>query len=57
MAKNEHIYAIFCREEVDGDVVSGENVTTVEGYGVFNFEAASISIVSDKMKTSLLRNA
>ena len=40
MTKNEHIYAICCRPEVDGDC---GNVKTIEGYVVLNFEAASIS--------------
>ena len=43
MAQNEHVYAIFCRPEVAGDVISGGNVKTIEGYVVLNFEAASIS--------------
>ena len=42
MTKNEHVHAILCRPEVTGDVVSGENIKTIEGYVVLNFEAASI---------------
>ena len=41
--QNEHVYAIVCRPEVAGDVVSIGNVKTVEGYAVLNFEAASFS--------------
>ena len=44
MTKNEHVYAMFCRPEVAGDVISGEHVKTTEGYFVLNFEAASFSI-------------
>ena len=43
MTKNEHVYAIFCRPEVDGDVISSGNVKTIDGYFVLNFEAASIN--------------
>ena len=41
MTANEHVYAICCRLEVAGDVISGENVKTVEGHAVLNFEVAS----------------
>ena len=43
MTKNEHIYAIFCRLEVAGDVFSGGIVKTIEGYVVLIFYAVSIS--------------
>ena len=43
MTKNENLYAIFCRPEVAGDVISRENVRTVEGYVMLNVEAASVS--------------
>ena len=43
MAQNEDIYAICCGPEVVGDVISGENVKTTEGYALFNFDAGSIS--------------
>ena len=43
MTQNEHVYAIYCRPEVDGDVISGGNVKTIEGYVGLNFEAASVS--------------
>ena len=41
MTQNEYVYAICCRPEVAGDVISGGNVNTTEGYAVLNFEAAS----------------
>ena len=41
MTKNEHAYAIFCRPEVAGDVIFRQNVKTLEGYAVLNFEGAS----------------
>ena len=43
MTKNEHVYAIFCRPVVAGDVVYDVDVKTIEGYVVLNFEAASLS--------------
>ena len=43
MTKNEHVYAIFCRTEEAGDVISGGNVKTVEVYVLLNFEAVSVS--------------
>ena len=39
--QNEHVYAICCRLAVDCDVISGQNLKTVEGYVVVNFEIAS----------------
>jgi hypothetical protein len=43
MTQNEHVYAIYCRPEVDGDVISGENLKTTKSYVVLNFEATSIN--------------
>ena len=43
MTQNEYGYATCCRLEVAGDVICGENVKTIEGYTLLNFEAASIS--------------
>ena len=43
MTKKEHVYAICCRPEVAGDVISSGNVKIIEGYVVLNFEDASIS--------------
>ena len=47
MTQNEHVYAICCRPEVAGDVISGENAKTVEGYAVLNFEVASLCSFRD----------
>ena len=41
MTQNEHVYAISCRPSVAGDIVSGENVKTADGYDLLNFETAS----------------
>ena len=45
MTQIEHVYAIGCWPEIAGDVISGENVKTIEGYVVLkvNYEAVSIS--------------
>ena len=43
MTKNKHVYVICCQMEVAGDVLSGENVKTIESYALLNCEAASIS--------------
>ena len=43
LTQNEHVYAICCRAEVAGEVNSDENVKTIEGYALLNFEAVSIS--------------
>ena len=43
MTQNEHIYAIYCRPEVAGDFISGDNIKTLEGYAVLNVEVASFS--------------
>ena len=47
MTQNELVYAICCRPEVAGDVIPGENVKTIEGYAVLNFEVASFSSFRD----------
>ena len=44
MTQNEHVYAICYRLEVAGDVISAENVNTIDGYAVLNITAASVSI-------------
>ena len=44
MTQNEHVCGIFGRPEVAGDVVSCENVKTIDGYATLNFEAARFSI-------------
>ena len=40
LAKNEHVYVIWCWPEVDGDVISGQNAKTVGKYVVVNFEVS-----------------
>ena len=42
MTQNKDVYAICCGPEVAGDVISGGNVKTIEGYTVLNVETASI---------------
>ena len=41
MTQNEHAYAICCRPDVAGDVISGESVKTIESNAVSNVELAS----------------
>ena len=43
MTQNEHFYAIRCRPEVAGGVISGDNVKTVERHALLYFEADSLS--------------
>ena len=43
MTHNENAYAICCRPEVAGGDISGENIKTLKGYALFNFEAAIAS--------------
>ena len=43
MTKNEHVFAIFRRQEVADDIISCGYVKTIEGYAELNFEHASIS--------------
>ena len=45
MTQNEHVY---CRPEVDDEVISGRNVKNVEGYIVVNFEALAVSEIFPK---------
>ena len=53
MTQNEHVYYAICsRPEVDGDVISGENLKTIEGYAVLNFEVPSLSSFQDIQKKS-----
>ena len=57
MTKNEHVYAICCRLEVAGDVLSGENVKTIEGFAVLNFEVAGFSSFRDIPKNHFVTAA
>ena len=50
MTQHEHVYAICCRREVAGDVISGENVKAIEGYALLNVEAVSSSSFRDIQK-------
>ena len=43
----KHVCTICCRPDVAYDVVSGQNVKTVEGYLAVNFEVASSNIFRD----------
>ena len=43
MTQNEHVCVIGRRPEVDDDVISGQNVTTIKGYIAVDFEVASKS--------------
>ena len=43
MTQNEHVYAICCRPEEAGDVISGRNLKTVEDSAVLHFEDANLS--------------
>ena len=47
MTQNEHVYAICCRLEVAGDVISSEQAKTIERYAVLNFEVASFNSFRD----------
>ena len=57
MTQNEYVYAICCRPEVAGDTIPSDNIKSVEGLAVLNFEAASFSSFREKIKCSHLRNA
>ena len=50
MTQTEHVYAIFCRPVAAGDVITGGNVRTIEGYVLLNFETASISSFRENQK-------
>ena len=50
MTQNEHVYAICCRLEVSGDVISGDNVKTIKGYAVLDFEVARSNSFRDIKK-------
>ena len=50
MTQNEHVYAICCRLEGAGDVISGDNVKTLGANAVLNFIVASLNIFRDIKK-------
>ena len=48
MTQNEHVYAIWCRPEVAGDVIYGEKCKECRGlYALLHFEAATISTFTE----------
>ena len=47
MTQNEHVYASCCQQEVAGDVISGRDVKTIDGYMLVNFEASDLSSIGD----------
>ena len=47
MTQNEHVYAFCCRPEVACEVISGQNVKTIDGYAALNFEVAGFSSFRD----------
>ena len=53
MTQNKHVYAICCRLEVAGDVISDVHVKTTEGYALLNFEAASLSSFQENQNQPL----
>ena len=54
MTQTEHAYAIFCRPEAAGDVITSGNVKTIEGYVVLNIETASISSFRENQNQSFV---
>ena len=61
MTQNWHVYASYCRPEVDCDVISGRNVKTIMGYIVVKFQVASSSgfgdikkVISWRQRTSMI---
>ena len=50
MTQNEHVYAICCRPEPAGDVISSEHAKTFEGYAALNFEVAGFNCLRDIQK-------
>ena len=42
MTQIEHLYAIRCQSKAAGDLISGENVKTIEGYAALNVEALKL---------------
>ena len=57
MTQNEYVYALCCRPEVAGDVISGDSVKTVQDYVVLNFEVASLSSFRDIHKNHFVTAA
>ena len=57
MTQNLHVYAICCRPEVGGEVISGGKIRTIEGYAVLNFEVAIFSSFRDIQNKSFFVTA
>ena len=57
MTQKEDVDAICCRPEVAGDVISGENVKTIEWYAVLNFEVGSFNSFWDIKKNQFVTAA
>ena len=57
MTRNEHVYMICCWLKVAGDVISGENVRTIQGYAVLNFEVSEFSSFQDIKKNHFVAAA
>ena len=57
MTQNESIYAICCRPEIVGDIISGEIVKIVERYAMLNLEVASFSTFRDIQKNHFVTAA
>ena len=57
MTHHQHVYAICCRPEVAGDVISGGNVKTIEGYTGLNFEVSGFSSFRDIKKNHFVTAA
>ena len=56
MTPNQHFYAICCRLDVAGDVISSETVKTIEGYVELDFEVASFISFRDINKRKKFRD-
>ena len=57
MTKNEHVFVICCLPGVTGDIISGRNVKTVEGYVLVNFGVASSSNFQDTQQNKSSRGS
>ena len=55
LTQNEHVYEIWCRLEVAGDVISGDNVKAIKGYAMLNFEAVVVSEIFAQKHISSFR--
>ena len=51
MTPNEHVYVICCRPKLAGDVISGENGKTIEGYAVLTLKLLALAVSEILKKT------